>query len=60
MVRGPDLTHNGGGFASDAFVGKVAPSGLALDYAGYIGGEGFDLGRAIAVDPTGARVSGGS
>ena len=53
---GPDLTHNGG---TDAFVAKVNAAGTALDYAGYIGGSGFDVGRGIAVDSTGhAYVTG--
>jgi len=51
VVGGPDLTFNGG---SDAFVAKVAPDGTALTYAGYIGGNGTDSGRGIAVDATGA------
>ena len=48
---GPDLTHNGD---LDVFVAKVNPSGIALDYAGYIGGSDHDLslGSGIAVDAT--------
>ena len=54
---GPDLTYNGGG--SDAFVAKVNATGSALDYAGYIGGSGADIGFGIAVDPRGnAYVAG--
>ena len=53
---GPDLTFNG---IRDAFVAKVNSSGMALIYAGYIGGSGFDVGRGIAVDSTGhAYVTG--
>ncbi|WP_329390182.1 hypothetical protein OG625_38470 [Streptomyces sp. NBC_01351] len=48
---GPDLTHNGG---IDVFVAKVAPDGLSLVHAGYIGGAGTDTPFGIAVDPTGA------
>ena len=48
---GPDLTYNGG--TTDAFVAKVNATGTALDYAGYIGGSGTDLGFGIAVDPSG-------
>jgi hypothetical protein len=51
VTGGPDITHNGGG--NDAFVVKVDPDGLALDYAGYIGGSGTDFGRGIAVDGSG-------
>jgi len=54
--RGPDLTFNG---RWDAFIAKVNPYGTSLDYCGYIGGAGEDLGRAIAVDASGnAYVTG--
>jgi hypothetical protein len=53
---GPDLTYNGN---TDAFVAKVVESGLALVYAGYIGGSGDDRGYGIAVDAAGnAYVTG--
>jgi beta-propeller repeat-containing protein len=42
----------------DAFVVKLDPTG-ALSYATYLGGGGFDLGAAVAVDATGnAYVTG--
>ena len=56
VTVGPDLTYNGGNLSSDAFVAKVNPSGTILDYAGYIGGAGFDRGFGIAVDSTGQRL----
>ncbi len=53
---GPDLTYGG---QRDAFVAKVSPSGTRLVYAGYIGGQAFENGAAVAVDPTGnAYVTG--
>jgi hypothetical protein len=53
---GPDLTHNG---YLDAFVAKVTDHGLALDYCGFIGGSGYDLGYGIAVNASGqAYVTG--
>jgi hypothetical protein len=53
---GPDLTFNGD---VDAFVAKVRADGMALLYAGYIGGSGLDEGTAIAVDTAGnAYVTG--
>jgi hypothetical protein len=56
VVGGPDLTFNGG---SDAFVAKVNSAGTALDFAGYIGGSGDDVGAGIAVDGTGnAHIAG--
>ncbi len=59
VTVGPDLTFNGGGFTSDAFVAKVNAAGTALVYAGYIGGSGFDYGIGIAVDGSGnAYVTG--
>jgi Ca2+-binding RTX toxin-like protein len=50
---GPDLTKDAGP-GEDAFVAKVNPAGTALVYAGYIGGDGVDLGFGIAVDGAGA------
>ena len=50
VLVGPDLTHNGG---RDAFVAKVNADGTALVYCGYIGGEGGEAGRGIAVDGSG-------
>jgi hypothetical protein len=57
---GPDLTHNGAIVGDqDAFVVKINAAGTALVYAGYIGGEDFDRGKAIAVDSAGnAYVTG--
>jgi len=49
-----------GGGTEDAFVAKLAPDGAALAYATYLGGSGFDDGRAIAVDTTGAAYVTGS
>jgi len=42
------------GGEEDAFVAKLAPDGAALIYATYLGGGGFDGGRAVAVDAAGA------
>ncbi len=50
VVKGPDLTQNGD---CDAFVVKVKPDGTGYVYAGFLGGAGFDLGAAIAVDSAG-------
>jgi hypothetical protein len=51
VLVGPDLTHNAG--TTDAFIAKVNPFGTALIYAGYIGGNGPDIGRGVAVDANG-------
>ena len=48
---GPDLTHNGG---NDVFVAKVATDGSGLVWAGFIGGDGFELPWGIAVDSSGS------
>ena len=54
---GPDLTYNGG--SGDIFVAKVNSTGMALSYAGYIGGTGNEYGQGIAVDSSGnAYVTG--
>ena len=51
---------------NDAFVTKLGPSGNSLIYSTYLGGNGDDAGRAIAVDTggnayvTGATYSKGS
>jgi hypothetical protein len=50
VLNGPDKTYNGG---YDAFVAKIKADGTGLDYAGYIGGDNFDTGTAIAVDSLG-------
>jgi len=51
VSMGPDLTLNG---VMDAFVVKVAPDGTALEYGGYIGGEGIEYGQGVAVGPDGS------
>ncbi|MFN8484340.1 MAG: SBBP repeat-containing protein [Anaerolineae bacterium] len=49
-LPGPNRTYSDG---SDAFVAKVNAAGTALVYAGYIGGNAFDVGHGIAVDTLG-------
>jgi beta-propeller repeat-containing protein len=48
---GPDLTWNLG---RDVFVARVNNQGTGLDYCGYIGGVGYDIGMDIAVDKDGS------
>jgi hypothetical protein len=56
VVVGPDTSFNG---VADAFVAKVRRDGTGLDYCGYIGGSGQDVGQGIAVDGAGnAYVTG--
>jgi hypothetical protein len=57
-VPGPDLFHNGGG--TDAFVAKIVAGGTALEYAGFIGGQGSEGGRGIDVHPSGTAYVTGS
>ena len=48
-----------GEFFEDAFVAKINPTGTALIYFTYLGGSNRDMGKSIAVDPSGnAYVSG--
>jgi hypothetical protein len=55
--KGPSLSFSG--YAWNAFVAEVNPTGTALVYCGYIGGIADDLGRDIAVDVAGcAYVTG--
>lgn len=57
VVVGPALTYAGGDY--DAFVAKVAPDGSSLEYCGYIGGSGADVGMGIAIDGTGSAYVAG-
>jgi hypothetical protein len=52
VTKGPDLTYNGSSDL-DAFVAKINPDGLSLEYCGYVGGDESERGRDIAVDGTG-------
>jgi len=57
-VPGQDTTYNGTG---DAFVFKVSSDGSSIDYCTYLGGTDWDIGRGLAVDPSGvATVTGGT
>ena len=47
----------GGG--TDAFVAKINPSGSAMVYSTYLGGDNVDGGAAIAVERSGAAVVAG-
>jgi len=51
VKEGPDLTHNGG--YDDAYIAKVDPTGLTLEYCGYIGGQDADCGFGIDLDSSG-------
>jgi hypothetical protein len=44
---------------SDAFISKLAPSGGSLVYSTYLGGDGADFGKGIAVDSSGAAYATG-
>jgi Ca2+-binding RTX toxin-like protein len=60
---GPDLTYSipvrcGG--CGDAFVARAKADGTGLAYAGYIGGNGFEFGNAIAVDGAGGAYVAGT
>ena len=43
----------------EGFVTKLSPSGNALEYSTYLGGEKNDIGYRIAVDPKGSAYIGG-
>jgi hypothetical protein len=49
-----DATQGEGVFRTDAFVTKLDPTGSALVYSTYLGGNSEDAGTAIAVDAEGA------
>jgi uncharacterized protein (TIGR03437 family) len=49
-----------GNTCADAFIAKLSPSGAVL-YSTYLGGNGFDYGTSVAIDPTGGiLVTGGT
>src|SRR5579871_3511795 len=48
------------GIAANAFVTKINPAGSAFVYSTYLGGQGYDTGRAIAVDASGNAYITGS
>jgi len=50
VTVGPGLTFNG---IRDAFVAKVKADGTGLEFCGYIGGSGDDIGYGIDVDVLG-------
>ena len=54
---GQQRTH-GGGF--DAFLAKIAPSGMSVAFSTYAGGQGDDKGYSVAVDSTGSVYATGS
>jgi hypothetical protein len=57
VTPGAFQTRNGGGY--DVFVTKLSAAGTALVYSTYIGGNGYEEGRGIAVDGSGnAYVTG--
>jgi hypothetical protein len=48
-----DASNPAGSIESDAFVAKLNPSGSALVYSTYLGGNRLDTGSGIAVDSAG-------
>jgi hypothetical protein len=50
VTIGPGLLFKG---VADAFVAKVSATGSSLVYCGYLGGDDWDFGHAVAVDATG-------
>jgi uncharacterized repeat protein (TIGR01451 family) len=55
-----DPAQNVKGSFNDAFVAKLNPAGTALVYATYLGGNGDDVGNAIAIDAQGSAYVVGS
>jgi subtilase family serine protease len=54
-----DTTYNGLDADADAFVTKFNQAGSGLVYSSFLGGDGYDVGTSIKVDPTGnAYVAG--
>ena len=57
--RSPGAAQQTYGGKGDGFVTRIAANGGTLDYSTLIGGEGYDFGRAIAVDSQGAAYVAG-
>ncbi len=55
---GPFTVHQGG--ENDAFIAKIDADGTDLVYAGFIGGDDYDRGMAVAVDGAGNAYVAGS
>lgn len=51
-----DASHNWG---IDAFVARISPSGAALQYSTYLGGDNDDLARGVALDERGGATVAG-
>ncbi len=49
-TKNPIQASYGGGF-NDAFITKVAPDGKSLAFSSYLGGQSYDVGEGIALDP---------
>ncbi len=60
LTAGAFQTHGNAWNYSSAFVAKLSASGSTLLYSTYLGGDGPDRGKAIAVDPSGVYVAGDS
>ena len=45
---------------SDAFIAKLAPNGASLLFSTYLGGDGQEAGRAVAIDRFGSVYAAGS
>ncbi len=66
VTDSPDLPVTAGSFDTgyggglDAFVARLDASGAGLDYAGYLGGSGFDRAWAVAVDALGHAYAAGT
>jgi glucose/arabinose dehydrogenase len=59
VVNALQAARRGGAGSSDAFISKLEPSGAALAYSTYLGGNASDAGRGIALDAGGnAYVAG--
>ena len=50
IVGAPQPTLNG---SSDIFVVKLSPDGTSIEFSTYLGGSGGEVGRGIALGPTG-------
>jgi hypothetical protein len=55
-MQTPIQANLGGPFANNAFVTELNPSGTALVYSTYLGGDSFDPATGIAVDSGGNTI----
>ena len=53
VADGPDSTYNDDQTLGDAFLARVSPTGITLDFCGYVGGKALDAAYGVGIDTLG-------